>query len=131
MGSMSDYLENEILDHVFKTGVWTAPVNLFVALYTAAPSDAGGGTEVTSTGSAYERVAENTWDAGSGGATNNTGAITFATATNNWGTVLAAAILDASGGGNFLWWGTVTTNKSVTTGDTVSFAAGAVDVTIS
>jgi hypothetical protein len=127
-GSMSDYLENELLDHVFKTGVWTAPTNLFVALYTATPSDSGGGTEVTSTGSAYERVVNNTWDIASGGAIENTSVVAFTTATNDWGTIVAFGILDASGGGNLLWWGSAA--SSVTTGETVSFAAGAIDMAI-
>jgi hypothetical protein len=127
---MSDYLENEILDHVFKTGDWTAPTNLLVALYTAVPSDTGGGTELTSAATGYERVAQDVWDAGSGGATENTSAVTFTTAGAAWGTIVAAGIFDASAAGNLLWWGTLTTNKSVGNGDQVEFAIGAIDVTL-
>jgi hypothetical protein len=107
---MSDYLENEILDHV--------------------PSDTGGGTELTSAATGYERVAQDVWDAGSGGATENTSAVTFTTAGAAWGTIVAAGIFDASAAGNLLWWGTLTTNKSVGNGDQVEFAIGAIDVTL-
>ena len=53
MSQMSDYLENKMVDLIFRGQAYTAPV-IYVALYTAAPSDAGGGTEVS--GNAYARV---------------------------------------------------------------------------
>ena len=46
-GSKSDYLENEILDHVLGGADYSRPATVYIALYTAAPTDAGGGTEVT------------------------------------------------------------------------------------
>ena len=45
--SFSNYLETEILDHVFGGAAYTAPSTLYVALYTATPNDAGGGTELS------------------------------------------------------------------------------------
>ena len=47
MGSFTDYLENKVLDHVVGKTSFTMPAVVAVALFTAAPSDAGGGTEVT------------------------------------------------------------------------------------
>jgi hypothetical protein len=125
--AISNYLENELLDHVFKTGNWTAPTNLFVALYTTAPTDSGGGTEVT--GGSYIRVINNSWNVASGGVVDNTSAIDFADATADWGTVLAAGIFDASAGGNLLWWGTCT-NITINTGSTITFPAGTIDASI-
>jgi hypothetical protein len=125
--AISDYLENELLDHAFKTGTYTVPTNLFIALYTAAPSDTGGGTEVT--GGSYVRTINNTWDAASGGVVENTSAINFIEATANWGTVLAAGIFDASVGGNLLWWGTCT-SITVNTGSSITFPAGTIDASI-
>ena len=127
-GSFSDYLENELLDHVLKTTAYTVPTNLYVALYTAAPTDAGGGTEVS--GGSYARKLHNAYDASSGGATENTGVITFATATASWGTVLAFAIFDEITGGNMLMWGDLTASKAVDSGDTAEFADGALDITL-
>jgi len=55
MSAMSDYLENKLVDHIFRGVSFTAPAALHVALFTAAPSDSGGGTEVS--GGSYARAA--------------------------------------------------------------------------
>lgn len=128
MGSFSDYLENKLLDHVFKNTAYTQPTNLYVALFTSAPSDAGGGTEVS--GGAYARVNCNAWDAAASGALDNTSAITFAQATAAWGTVTHFAVIDATSAGNYIVWGTLTASKSIATGDTAQFAAGELDITL-
>ena len=134
MGSFSDFLENEILDHIFKVGAYTPATNLFVALLNTTPDDADTGTTLSTahevSGGSYARVTHNTWDVASGGATENTGAITFAEATADWGTVSHFAILDHASTGNMLAWGALTTPKAIGTGDTASFADGALDVTL-
>ena len=53
MAAMSDYLEQEVIDHLLRTGTFGKPAGIFVALFTAAPSDSGGGTEVS--GGSYAR----------------------------------------------------------------------------
>lgn len=126
-GSFSNFLENEVLDHLFTAGAYSRP-NTYVALYTVAPTDAGGGTEVT--GGSYARVQVTAWDAASGGATANTNAITFPTATASWGTVVAFGIHDAASAGNLLAWGDLSASKAVGSGDTIEFAAGALDITL-
>mgnify|MGYP000656172872 FL=1 len=55
MSAMSNYLENKLVDHIFRGVSFTAPAALHVALFTAAPSDSGGGTEVS--GGSYARAA--------------------------------------------------------------------------
>jgi len=127
-GSFSNYLENAVLDHVLKVAALTVPTNLYVALYTVAPTDAGGGTEVT--GGSYARKVANAWTTASGGAAENSAAITFATATAGWGTVVAFAVFDAITAGNMLFHGTLAANKTVLTDDAVEFAIGAIDVTL-
>lgn len=133
MANMSDYLEVEIRKHIFRTGSFTKPTVLAVALFTAAPSDSGGGTEVT--GGSYARVDVPPLDANWSGAsatsglTDNVSAITFPTATADWGTITHVGIFDATSGGNLLFHGALAASKTVTNGDTFSFAAGAFDVT--
>ncbi|MCR4300971.1 MAG: hypothetical protein NUV51_05115 [Sulfuricaulis sp.] len=142
MSAMNDYLENKIVDHVFRTSSYTKPTVLAVALYAAAPGETGGGTEVT--GGAYARVSNNplntNWNAtqggttgdssGTGGLTDNAGVLTFPTPTANWGVVTHFAILDAATAGNFLLYGALTTPKTVNNGDPApTFPAGALDVT--
>jgi len=130
-GSKSNYLELELLDHVLGNAAYSAPGTVWVALYTVAPTDAGGGTEAT--GGSYARVAvvnnDTNWPAASGGAKSNGAAVTFPQASASWGTVVAFAILDAASSGNFLYWGDLTANKVIDTGDTPSFAIGDIDIT--
>lgn len=128
MAGASDYLENELLDHILSVGSYTAPT-IYVGLYTAAPSDAGGGTEVS--GGSYARVdASSAFGAASGGSSANTGAITFPEATGSWGTVTHYGIFDASTSGNLLIWGALDASKAVASGDTVSFAIGDLTITL-
>lgn len=132
MAGKSDYLENKLLDHVFGATTYTAPATLYVALYTAAPTDAGGGTEVSGGSYARAAVTNNTtnWPAASGGAKSNGAAITFPTPTANWGTIVAFGVFDAASAGNLLYWGNVTPNKTVNNGDPAPyFAAGALTIT--
>ena len=130
----ADYLENEIIKHIFRTGSFTKPTILGVALFTAAPSDAGGGTEVR--GGNYSRVdvppLDANWDAtdGSNGLTANTSVITFPVPSANWGTITHFAIFDNTTAGNMLYHGALTTQKTVNNGDPApTFPAGALTVT--
>lgn len=121
MASLSDYLETQLINHIFRTGTFSKPANLYFALFTVAPTDAGGGTEVT--GGSYARVAvvplDANFDATSGtdGKTANTGTITFPTPTAAWGTVVAIGVFDAASAGNLLLHGSLTTSKAINNGD--------------
>lgn len=134
MSAMSDYLEGQVRAHIFRTASFTKPTVLAVALYTAAPGEAGGGTEVS--GGSYARVQRDpldaNWTAASAtdGLTDNAADLTFPTPSANWGLVTHFAILDATGGGNFLIYGALTTSKTINNGDPApKFLAGALDVT--
>lgn len=127
MGSKSDYLENKVLDHVLRNTAYTSPATVYVGLYTATPSDAGGGTELSGNGYARQSCA---FSAASGGSISNSGTVTFGpNTTSGWGTVAYFGIFDASSSGNLLYWGSLTASKTVAVGDSVSFAAGALVVT--
>jgi len=128
MAGITNYLGNAIADHVFGKATYTAPTNIYVALFTVTPSDTGGGTEVT--GGSYARVstAAADWNAAtSAGLIDNLNAITFTTATGTWGTVVAVGLFDASSGGNLLGWKDGL-SQSVTSGITAEFAVGELDV---
>lgn len=124
--SLSDFLENELLDHVVGNSAYSAPATLYFAVYTANPSDAGGGTEVT--GGSYARVAKTNnltnFPAASGGSKSNANDIDFGLATANWGTLTGAAVLDAASAGNFLFWGALTQSKVINNGDGFKFTTG-------
>ena len=118
MSQMSNYLEDALLNEVFRNVGYAPVVTVYVALYTATPSDSGGGTEVA-TGS-YARTAV-TFGASSGGSINNSGDVTFPTATADWGTITSFGIFDASSAGNLLVWGPLTASKTVSNGDIFKF----------
>jgi hypothetical protein len=126
MSSFSDYLENKVLDHVFGGVAYTAPATLYLALYTVAPTDAGGGTEVS--GGSYVR--QSCAFTVSGNLATNTAAEEWPVATGNWGTIVAVGVFDASTTGNLLAWGTLTTSKTISTGDVLRIPAGDLDITL-
>ena len=121
MAAMSDFLENELLDHVLRNSAYTSPTTVYVALFTTATDDAAGGTEVT--GGSYARVSI-AFDPPSAGSVSNTATVTFPTATASWGTVVNVAIYDALTVGNRLYHGALTTSKTVDNGDVFTFPAG-------
>lgn len=130
-GSKSNFLENELLDHVLGAATYTPPATVYIALFTAAPTDAGGGTEVS--GGSYARVSvtnnDTNWPAASGGIKNNGTEITFPTASANWGTIVAMGIFDAASGGNLLFWGDLSQSVVIDTSDTFTFPIGNVEIT--
>jgi hypothetical protein len=130
-GSFADYLEDELLDHVLGGADYARPATVYVGLYTVAPTDAGGGTEVS--GNNYSRVAvtnnATNFPASSGGAKANGTAVTFATPSGAWGTIVAFGIFDAASAGNLLMWADFD-GKPVTSGDVVTFGVGDLDVSL-
>ena len=141
MAAMSDYLENKLVDQIFRGQAFTFPSTLYVGLLTATPSDTGGGTEVS--GNAYARVAITNslanWagtqgvattvaSSGNTGTTSNNVAVTFPTPTATWGTVTAFGIYDAASAGNLLFYGTLTISKTINQSDTVTFPAASLSL---
>ena len=123
--NLTDFLENKLLDHFLGTTAYTMPSPVYVGLFTVAPSDAGGGTEVT--GGSYARQTA-TFTAASGGATSNDTNIDFTGMPA--ATTVAIALFDASTSGNMLVHGTLTTNKQTDAGDTLRIATGDLDISI-
>lgn len=123
----------------------TMPVNnnFYIGLLTAAPSDSGGGTEVS--GGSYARVTvantlanwagtqsagSTTYSTGTAALTSNNNAITFPSPTANWGSVTHMGIYDNLTSGNLLYWVALAVAKTVNNGDAApSFAAAALTVT--
>lgn len=128
MAALSDYAENKLLDHLLGKASFTMPTTVYVALYTAAPSDAGGGSQVS--GGSYARQAI-TVNSSSGGATNPNADVVFPTASASWGTITHVGIFDASSGGNLLMHGAATTPKTISAGDQLVVPAADLDFTLS
>lgn len=117
MSAASNYLENEVLDHVLGKGTrdFTSPTALYISLYTTDPGEDGSGTEVS--GVSYARTAV-TFNTASGGSATNNGDVTFpAAGSGGWGTVSHIGVHDASSAGNLLFYGALTASRTVSEGD--------------
>lgn len=144
MAMLTDYLENKLIDQLFRAQAYTFPSTLYVGLLTAVPTDSTAGTEVS--GGSYARVAvtcslanwagtqsagSTTASSGTNGTTSNNSAITFPAPTASWGVVTSIGIYDAASAGNLLMYGTLNTSKTINNGDAApSFIAAALSLQI-
>jgi len=125
--SFSNFLETEILDHVFAGAAYTAPTTKYLALFTAlADGEAGSVTEVTGGGYVRQSVAFTT----SGNTTSNNAAVEYPTATANYGTVTHVGVYDASSSGNLMAYAALSSNKTIETGDVFRVPSGDLDITL-
>jgi len=125
MSAMSNYLENEILDHILGTGSYTMPSAVYIGLSTGSFGDGNTGTELT--GSGYARVAA-TFNAAASGTADNASAIQFAAATGSWGSVSHFGVFDAESSGNLLIHGAFSAAKTIASGDILKIDAGDLDI---
>lgn len=131
--SFFNYLENAVLDHVVGKAAYTSPT-AYIGLSSTTPNEDGTGV-TEPVGGSYARVstAAVDWNSASAGATSNANAITFAQATADWvaGANLTYLVCyDAVSAGNPLFYGALTVAKPVLNGDTASFPAGDIDITL-
>lgn len=120
MSALTNFAENKLLDHLLGVAEYPMPTSLYVGLFTAAPGEGGGGTEVS--GGGYARVRLTASPASSGSAS-NASTLTFPRATANWGIVTHVGVFDAQTGGNLLVYGALSTSVQVLTNDVVVIPA--------
>ncbi len=125
MSAASNYLENEFLDHALGTASWSAPSNVYFALFTTNPTDAGTGNEVSGSGYARQAV---TFDPASGGTAPSDVQITFTASGGSWGTVNHWAVFDAVSSGNMLFYGPLTTPRTIGDGESIVFNQGTITI---
>lgn len=140
MAAMTNYLENKLVDHIFRNTSFTMPAELHMSLHSSDPGETGA-NEIS--GNSYARAqldpSVSNWkstngttsgaSSGTGGQTSNAVVITFPTPTGSWGTVTHFAIWDAATSGNPLVYGVLTISKTIDQGDTVTFGVDALTVT--
>ncbi|MFH1845180.1 MAG: hypothetical protein ABIF77_18495 [bacterium] len=133
MSALSDYLEAKYLDLTYNGVAFTPPAAVYIALYTADPTDADTGTEVSGSGYARAQVNPNGGGApefnlaitdGTGKMVTNAGDIEFPAATAAWGTVTHFGVKDAATGGNLLHHGALDQAQTVNSGGIFRIAAG-------
>lgn len=136
MSAASNYLENKVLDHVLRVATYSVPSGLHLALFTntstnaAANLEAGTLTdEVSTSGTGYGRKTV-AFAAASSGSSATNATVTFDAATANWGTITHIAVMDAATSGNVLFWGAVTTAKTIESGDTFQVSSGNLTISL-
>ena len=130
MAEMSNFLENALINATLRNTTYTSVATVYVSLWTSDPTDAGSGTEVSTSGTSYARQSV-TFGAPSNGASLNTTAVEFPQATASYGTVGWIGINDAVSSGNLLYHSPLTTSKTIDTGDIFKIAIGSLSVTLS
>lgn len=123
--SMSNYLENELLDHVFGVGAFSQPSGVYVKLHTGDPGEDGTANAATET----TRQAATFGSAASGGTISNTAQIQW-TSLAATETLTHISLWDASTGGNCLWTGALSSSVNVNSGGTFTIAIGDLDITL-
>ena len=121
MAELSNYLENQLLDHVLRNVSYTSPTTVYVGLYTSDPGDDNSGTEVS--GGSYARQVLSVTTA-SGGIVTSSADVTFPQATGSWGTVSHIGLLDSLTSGNLLMHTPLTTSRAIESGDILKISTG-------
>lgn len=142
MANMSNYLENKLVDFLFRGGSYTPPNTLYIALCTATPTDTSTGSNISEisggnyarqslssvSGSWYSTQGDNSGtSSGTNGTTSNSSALTWSSVT--WsGTVSAVAVCDALSAGNVLFYSALSASKTIAAGDSISFPVSGISI---
>ena len=124
--SLSDTFETTTLKWLLTADAVTRPTAWYIGLFTVAPSDAGGGTEVSGGSYARKSVAFTV----SGNLATNSAAVEFDVATADWGTITDIAVFDAVSGGNMIAYATLTASKTIANGDVLRIPLNELDITM-
>lgn len=117
---------NRLLDASLGTAAYTAPTGpMKLALSTTTGTNTAAGTEVS--GGSYTRQTI-TFNAASSGSATNSNAISFVGMPA--ATVTGVEIYDSAGSPRRSWVGALASSKTVGVGDTLSFAASSITLTL-
>lgn len=134
MGSLTNYAENAVLEHLTRETAYTPAATLYLALCTGDPGETATGAscnECSNSGNSYARAAI-TFGAATSRAIANSGLISFTTLTGSAGTASHFAICDSGtyGAGNVLAYGQFTESKTLVSGNTPTVAIGEISISI-
>jgi hypothetical protein len=139
---VSDYLANKWVDKFFRAQTFNCPATFYLAAYTALPTTAGGGTEVSAVDyaraslvpslaniSGTQSAGSTIASSGTGGAISNNAAVDYVAPSSSWGTVVGEGVRDAATLGNLLWFGSITP-KTIGAGAPLRHPAASITLTI-
>ena len=131
MSAFSNYLEDQITGWIAGTTFAAAPTATFVQLYSQDPGEGG-----SATGALYSRVSvasgAGSWTRGIGGNGTITNASAFTITSSATATASAThvAVFTSATGGDLLFYGALTTAKTIASGDEVKFNTSALTLTV-
>jgi hypothetical protein len=123
---ISNDLANKLANATVRNTSYTSPATVYVALYSTAPTASTAGTELSGSGYTRESV---TFSAPTAGTVTSNVAVTFGAATANWSPAVAIATVDASTGGNIMWFKDIAT-QVVKSGDSLTIDSGDITITL-
>lgn len=136
MAAFSDYFEQKIVQWISGTQLPTPTAATFLQLYSQDPTEAG-----SPTGALYSRYSvasgATSWTTASGGAgsasgatLSNASAFTITSSATATASATHFALFDASATGNLLFYGQLSTSKTIAIGDEVKFNIGALTLEV-
>lgn len=140
MSQFSNYTEANIIETTLRGAAFPVPTAVYIALFTADPSDANVTANEVQVAAwpAYVRkdaadgaAIATGWTANANGVSTNAKVITFP-ANNGAGNVVTTHVgfYDAATGGNLLYHAPLVASKTLLPGDVISFGIGALTVTV-
>lgn len=123
INALSDYAENEALDHYLGTGAaWTMPAATWLQLHIGDPGETG----TANIAALSTRQEITSWTAAAALATSNNAQVQFTATASE--TISWWSVHDASVAGNHLFYGELTTARAVVADDILTFAIGDIDL---
>ena len=130
MAAFSNYLEDQITGWIAGTSM-TAPTATFVQLYNGDPTDAGsGGTALFTRYQVASGAGSWTRGTGGNGTITNASAVTITSSATATASATHVAVFTSATGGDLLFYGALTTAKTIASGDEVKFNASALTLTV-
>lgn len=128
-GSLSNYTEPKLLDHLLGTVSFSMPSAVHLALFTTAPNDVSGGVEVLGNGYLRQQAL---WNSATSTGATNSNTITFTASGGSMGTIVAIGIFDSGnpGAGNLLIYGALSSPRNMANGNVLTFAPGSISVAL-
>lgn len=126
MSSFTNYFEEKVIGHALAGETWSPVSTYHIALFTASPGEAGGGTECT--GGAYARVSVTFSRTGSQVA--NAADAEFPVSTANRDPVTAVGIFDAASAGSLVAYKVFSAAKQYNSGQNLRFLAGELTISL-
>lgn len=133
MSAFSDYLENALISATLRGGTYTG-AGVYVALFTANPTDAGTGAELTDSGYVRQRahatVVSDGFTVPADGVSSNTRNLIFPAIVDSQKVVTHWGIFDSQTSGNLLYHSSMLNPKTLDPTDVLSFPIGSLIVTL-